>query len=72
MSIHVDSEIGRLRRVLIHRPGDEIVRMTQHDLSRMLFDDILCIASNTELIYKFNLEMVWVADLTKYGSFYLF
>ncbi len=41
MSIHVDSEIGRLRRVLIHRPGDEIVRMTQHDLSRMLFDDIL-------------------------------
>lgn len=41
MSIQVDSEIGRLRRVLIHRPGDEIVRMTQHDLSRMLFDDIL-------------------------------
>jgi len=41
MAIHVDSEIGRLRRVLIHRPGDEIVRMTQHDLSRMLFDDIL-------------------------------
>ncbi len=41
MSIQVESEIGRLRRVLVHRPGDEIVRMTQHDLSRMLFDDIL-------------------------------
>lgn len=41
MSIAVDSEIGLLRRVLVHRPGDEIVRMTQHDLSGMLFDDIL-------------------------------
>lgn len=41
MAIQVDSEIGRLTRVLVHRPGDEIVRMTQHDLSRMLFDDIL-------------------------------
>ncbi len=41
VSIDVDSEVGRLRRVLIHRPGDEIVRMTQHDLAGMLFDDIL-------------------------------
>lgn len=41
MSIDVRNEVGRLRRVLIHRPGDEIVRMTQHDLQGMLFDDIL-------------------------------
>jgi arginine deiminase len=41
MSIDVRNEVGRLRRVLIHRPGDEIVRMTQHDLHGMLFDDIL-------------------------------
>lgn len=41
MSIDVENEVGRLRRVLIHRPGDEIVRMTQHDLAGMLFDDIL-------------------------------
>jgi len=41
MDIEIASEIGRLRRVLVHRPGPEIVRMTQHDLDRMLFDDIL-------------------------------
>ncbi len=41
MEIHVHSEVGRLEAVLVHRPGAEIVRMTQHDLDRMLFDDIL-------------------------------
>lgn len=39
--IDVRSEVGRLRQVLVHRPGDEIVRMTHGDLSRLLFDDIL-------------------------------
>jgi arginine deiminase len=41
MAVDVETEVGRLRRVLIHRPGDEIVRMTQHDLQGMLFDDLL-------------------------------
>ncbi|MEM6291967.1 MAG: arginine deiminase family protein [Myxococcota bacterium] len=41
MQIQVHSEVGRLQAVLVHRPGPEIVRMTQHDLERMLFDDIL-------------------------------
>lgn len=41
MKIDVRNEVGRLREVLVHRPGEEIVRMTQHDLDRMLFDDIL-------------------------------
>lgn len=40
-SIHVDNEIGQLQQVMIHRPGAEVVRMTQHDLDRLLFDDIL-------------------------------
>ncbi len=40
-AIAVTSEIGALQAVLIHRPGAEIERMTQHDLDRMLFDDIL-------------------------------
>jgi len=44
MKIDVHSEVGRLESVLLHRPGDEIVRMTQHDLDRMLFDDILSAA----------------------------
>jgi arginine deiminase len=41
MKINVHSEVGRLQAVLVHCPGDEIVQMTQHDLERMLFDDIL-------------------------------
>jgi arginine deiminase len=41
LRIDVHSEVGQLREVLVHRPGEEIVRMTQYDLDRMLFDDIL-------------------------------
>ncbi len=41
MQVNIHSEIGRLRRVLVHEPGDEIVRMTQHQLDDLLFDDIL-------------------------------
>jgi arginine deiminase len=41
MPIRVDSEIGRLRRVLVHRPGLEIDRMTPPMMGQLLFDDIL-------------------------------
>jgi arginine deiminase len=41
MEIDVHSEIGPLQDVLVHCPGTEIERMTQHDLDEMLFDDIL-------------------------------
>lgn len=41
MQVDIRSEIGRLRGVLVHEPGDEIVRMTQHELDDLLFDDIL-------------------------------
>lgn len=40
-AIDVRSEVGTLRDVVVHRPGPEIGRMTQHDLDRLLFDDIL-------------------------------
>ena len=36
----VKSEIGRLKKVLIHRPGLEIERLTPELLDRLLFDDI--------------------------------
>ncbi len=39
--VSVSSEIAPLAQVLVHRPGDELARMTQHDLQRLLFDDIL-------------------------------
>ncbi|MEM1030618.1 MAG: arginine deiminase family protein [Myxococcota bacterium] len=41
LSVGVTSEVAPLRQVVVHRPGDEIVRMTQHDLGDLLFDDIL-------------------------------
>ncbi|MCD6436621.1 MAG: arginine deiminase [Clostridiales bacterium] len=40
MGINVFSEIGRLRRVLLHRPGPEIENLTPELMDRLLFDDI--------------------------------
>lgn len=41
MPTRVDSEIGRLRRVLVHRPGREIDWMVPSMMEQLLFDDIL-------------------------------
>jgi arginine deiminase len=41
MAIHVDSEIGQLKRVLVHRPGREIDWMVPTMMEELLFDDIL-------------------------------
>ena len=38
--IHVTSEIGKLKKVLLHRPGKELLNLTPDTLSRLLFDDI--------------------------------
>ena len=40
MGIHVTSEIGTLRKVLLHRPGKELLNLTPDTLERLLFDDI--------------------------------
>src|SRR4030095_3354206 len=37
----VDSEIGRLRRVLLHRPDLELARLTPANIADLLFDEIL-------------------------------
>jgi arginine deiminase len=39
--IAIDSEIGELRRVLIHKPGQEIENMTPAMAAEVLYDDIL-------------------------------
>ena len=39
--LRVTSETGALRCVVVHRPGGEVARMTQHQLDHLLFDDIL-------------------------------
>ncbi len=41
MPIQIDSEIGRLRTVVVHQPGREIDRMPPSMMQNLLFDDIL-------------------------------
>ncbi len=40
MGIEVRSEIGALKRVLLHRPGKELEQLVPNSLERLLFDDI--------------------------------
>ncbi len=39
-SIHVSSEVGKLKAVLLHRPGRELESLTPQYLDSMLFEDI--------------------------------
>ena len=41
MSFHVDSEVGRLRQVILHRPGLELTRLTPQNCHDLLFDDVM-------------------------------
>jgi len=38
---HVDSEVGRLRQVILHRPDLELKRLTPDNAAGLLFDDVL-------------------------------
>ena len=70
MAIRIDSEIGRLRQVLVHRPGEEIVRMTQHELELLLFDDLLSPVETVlehdmmvEIMREAEAEVIHISDL---------
>ena len=39
-AIDVKSEIAPLKKVLLHRPGKELLNLTPDTLSRLLFDGI--------------------------------
>ncbi|HEY0222432.1 MAG TPA: arginine deiminase [Lactovum miscens] len=39
-AINVNSEIGKLKTVLLHRPGEEVENITPDTMDRLLFDDI--------------------------------
>lgn len=41
MKFHVDSEVGDLRQVILHRPGREMARLTPSNKDELLFDDLL-------------------------------
>ena len=38
LSVH--NEIGKLRKVMLHRPGDELLNLMPDNIGRLLFDDI--------------------------------
>ena len=69
-AIDIRSEIGPLKRVLLHRPGRELENLMPEYIERLLFDDIpyLKIAQEEhdafcELLRKNGAEVVYLADL---------
>ncbi len=41
MTYHVDSEVGQLKQVILHRPGLELSRLTPQNVDELLFDDVM-------------------------------
>lgn len=69
-SINVKSEIAPLKKVLLHRPGNELLNLTPNTLEKLLFDDIpflkLAQSEHDEFakVLKDNgVEVVYLEDL---------
>jgi arginine deiminase len=41
MPFHVDSEVGQLHQVILHRPGLELTRLSPQNVDDLLFDDVM-------------------------------
>ncbi len=41
MNFSVQSEVGQLKQVIVHRPGLELSRLTPRNVGELLFDDVL-------------------------------
>src|SRR5574344_560115 len=68
--INVKSEIKPLKKVLVHRPGRELLNLTPESLSRLLFDDIpyLPVAQEehdefVRILKDNGVEVVYLEDL---------
>ncbi len=68
----VSSEIGKLRSVLVHRPGIEIARITPDNKDALLFDDLLWLERAqeehdrfTSLMTDRGVEVVYFEDLLR-------
>ena len=71
MAIRVKSEIGPLKKVMLHRPGSELEHLVPGELERLLFDDIpyLKIAQEehdrfAQILRENGTEVVYLEDLT--------
>ena len=70
MDFSVDSEIGRLRQVILHRPGSEMLRLTPQNKDHLLFDDVLWLERAQEEHDQFahiltdrDIEVLYLSDL---------
>lgn len=70
MAINVKSEIKPLKKVLLHRPGKELLNLTPGTLERLLFDDIpfLKVAQQehdafAQILRENGVEVVYLEDL---------
>ncbi len=70
MAINVRSEIKPLKKVLLHRPGRELLNLTPDTLDRLLFDDIpfLKVAQQehdafAQILRDNGVEVVYLEDL---------
>lgn len=68
--IHVTSEIGKLKKVLLHRPGKELLNLTPDTLSSLLFDDIPFLPDAqkehdgfAKALRRHGVEVVYLEDL---------
>ena len=68
--VNVKSEIMPLKKVLLHRPGDELLNLTPNTLEELLFDDIpfLKVAQEehdafAEILRNEGVEVVYLEDL---------
>lgn len=70
MPIHVTSEIGKLRKVLLHRPGAELEHLVPDELERLLFDDIPYLKTArkeheifADMLQENGVQVVYLEDL---------
>jgi arginine deiminase len=69
-AFHVDSEVGTLRRVLLHRPDLELRRLTPSNCADLLFDDVLWVKrarqehdAFADTLRDQGVEVLYVGDL---------
>ena len=69
-NICVRNEVGKLSKILLHRPGKELLNLTPDSLSKLLFDDIPYLPyiqrehdEFARTLKKYDVEVVYLEDL---------
>ena len=69
-NICVRNEVGKLSKILLHRPGKELLNLTPDSLSKLLFDDIPYLPyiqrehdEFARILKKYDVEVVYLEDL---------